>query len=139
MKPILIALGSLAALTLSVPILAQTDAGTPPLTPHSTTNAPIPQVLSLPGSAQQGSITTDRTAYKRGQPVRITFRVTNPTGKPVTYNFATGQKYDVTVQDAVGATVWDWAKGQAFSQNLTAVTIGPKKQPNLHGRLERPE
>ena len=128
MKPHMPLLSSLAAFCLAAPLLAQGDAGTPPLTPNSNTNAPLPQALHLPGSdLVQGRLTTDKSRYRRGQPVHIRFSIVNSSKKDVTYNFPTSQKYDLTVKDAHGVAVWDWAEGQVFSQNLTAVTIHPGK------------
>lgn len=106
-----------AALGLSAPAFAQGGAGTPPL----------PQILKLPGGALPGTLTTNKQRYKRGQPVHLTFRIVNTSKKPVTYNFSTGQKYDVSVTDAANVTVWDWAKGQMFTQNLSNITLKPGK------------
>ena len=116
-----------AALGVSTAAFAQGGAGTPPLTLNSNTNAPLPQILKLPGGALPGTLTTNKLAYKRGQSVRLTFRVTNSGKKPITYNFSTGQKYDVVVTDADKTEVWDWAKGQMFTQNLSSVTLKPGK------------
>lgn len=123
MKPVLFSLCALAAVSLALPAFAQSGAGTPPLTPDFNTNAPLPQSLHLSGNSQRATVTTDKAVYRRGQSVRVTFRITNPTGKAVTYNFATSQKYDITVQNSAGVVLWDWAQGRMFSQNLTAVTI----------------
>ncbi|MDQ2800213.1 MAG: BsuPI-related putative proteinase inhibitor [Armatimonadota bacterium] len=128
MKPYTLLLSGLAALSLAAPLLAQGSAGTPPLTPNSNTNAPLPQVLHLSGNDPvQGRIATDKTRYRRGQPVHIRFSVVNTSKKAVTYNFPTSQKYDLTIKDAQGLEVWNWAKSRVFSQNLTAVTLPPGK------------
>lgn len=128
MKPDMLLLSGLAALSLAAPLLAQGGAGTPPLTPNSNTNAPLPQVLRLPGSDPvQGRVATDKPRYRRGQSVHIRFSVVNTSKKAVTYNFPTSQKYDLTIKDARGVEVWDWAKSRVFSQNLTAVTLPPGK------------
>lgn len=124
MKPLLFCVAAASIFAL-VPAGAQTGAGTPPLTNSGTPNIPPPSVLKLPGSAQPGTVTTDRRVYRRGQPVRIAFRIRNASNKSLTYNFSSGQKYDVTIQDAGGQEVWDWSQGMRFAQNLTAVTILP--------------
>ena len=127
MKPIIFLLSGLTALSLSQSAFAQGGAGTPPLTLNSNTNAPLPQVLKLPGGTLPGTLRADKPRYKRGRPVHLTFRIQNTSGKAVSYNFSTGQKYDVTVTDAAGAEVWDWAKGRLFTQNLSSVSLKPGK------------
>ncbi|MGI4789531.1 MAG: BsuPI-related putative proteinase inhibitor [Janthinobacterium lividum] len=129
MKPVLFLVCSslcaaLFAATL-VPVSAQNDAGTPPLTPNMA--VPLPQVLKLPEKAQPGTLTTNKPQYKAGQPVRITFRVVNTSGKAVIYNFSTGQRFDITATWGKGVTVWAWSSGRVFSQNLASVTLAPGK------------
>jgi hypothetical protein len=129
MKPVLLlAAGMLAALAL--PALAQTDAGTPPLSPNMT--APLPQVLKLPGTAQPGTLTTSKAQYRSGQPVRMTFKVANTSGKSVTYNFGSGQRYDITATNAAGTQVWSWSHGKLFTQNLSSLSVAPGKALIYH-------
>jgi hypothetical protein len=119
---------SVFALTFGavLPVFAQTDAGTPTVSPSAPLNRPIPQKLILPtGSDQIGNITTDRAAYKPGEPVAISFTVTNPTQKPAVYNFATGQQFDVTVLDPKGTMLWQWSHDRLFTQSLGRLSLGP--------------
>jgi hypothetical protein len=127
MKFEFVLLSGFAALSLSLPAFAQGGAGTPPLTLNSNTNAPLSQVLKLPRGALPGTLRTDKPRYKRGRPVHLTFHIRNTSGKAVSYNFSTGQKYDVVVTNAAGAEVWDWAKGRVFTQNLSSVSLKPGK------------
>ena len=126
MRPIIsfFAVAGLSAAAV-LPGFAQTGAGTPPLNPNS-----IPQVsqtLKLPGSAQPGTLTTQQSIYRAGQAVRMTFRVVNTSNKAVTYNFGSGQRFDVTATNAAGTLVWDWATGKLFSQNLSSLPLAPGK------------
>ena len=57
----------------------------------------------------------------------MTFTVVNTSGKPVTYNFSTGQRFDVTATNAAGTAVWNWAAGRRFSQNLASLSLPPGK------------
>lgn len=116
----------LLTLGMCAPLFAQTDAGTPAMTPSAPLNRPIPQKLILPTSGDQtGTITTDKASYAPGQTVAITFTVTNPTKAAVNYNFPTGQKYDVTVLDTKGNMLWQWSRGQVFTQALSRVSLAP--------------
>lgn len=120
--PFIVAAGLSAAAAL--PALAQTGAGTPPLTNRI---PPISQALKLPASAQPGTLTTQRASYKSGQAVRMTFKVVNTSNKAVTYNFGSGQRFDVTATNAAGTPLWDWASGKLFSQNLSSLPVAPGK------------
>ena len=124
MKPA--ALVAVAALCASaLPALAQTDAGTPPINPNN--NGSLPETLKVTPPAQPGTLTLSRPQIKPGQPVRMTFTVVNTSGHPVTYNFPTGQRFDITATNAAGAAVWDWAAGRRFSQNLASLPLPPGK------------
>lgn len=125
MKPaFLLALLVLSA-PFSLPVSAQTDAGTPPINPN--TNTPLPDALKVTPSAQPGTLTVGKSQIKSGQPVRMTFTVVNTSGHPVTYNFSTGQRFDVTAANAAGTAVWDWAAPKRFSQNLASLSLPPGK------------
>jgi len=119
----------LASLVLAAPSpsRAQGSADVPPITPDSNTNAPLPQRLKLTPSAQPATLTVGKASYKRGQAIVITFRIVNTSGKPVSYNFATGQRYDITATDSQDAKVWEWARGKLFTQNLSFTTLAPGK------------
>ncbi len=119
------ALGA-ALLGTTVPLLAQTDAGTPSVTTSAPDDRPMPQRLILPtGSAQIGVLTTGSASPKPGQPLDLTFTVSNPTQKPAIYNFPTGQQFDVIVLDTQGNIVWQFSHTRKFSPGLSRVSIAP--------------
>jgi len=108
---------------LSLPAFAQTGAGTPPLTNPSAQNAPIPLKLVLPTTDQSGALLLNTARPRPGQPIAVSFVVANKTNKPVVYNFPTGQKFDITANDAKGNLVWTWSKGQQFAQSISRLSI----------------
>lgn len=115
---------SLALLALAAAsVLAQGDIPTSTSSPQYT---PQTGKVILPGSAASaGRIITDRAKYRPGQPVHISFVVTNTTNKPVVYNFSTGRQYDITLVDAKGRTVWQSSRGVMFTQQLTRLSLKP--------------
>jgi hypothetical protein len=121
---------SASLLAAALPSLAQTGAGTPPLNPNAIPQ--ISQTLKLPGTAQPGTLTTSKAEYKPGQAVRITFKVINTSGKRITYNFGSGQRYDIAATNAAGIQVWRWSQGKLFTQNLASVSIAPGKTLVYH-------
>jgi hypothetical protein len=58
---------------------------------------------------------------------RLTARLTlrNTTDKPLTLDFASGQRYDMEIKDEKGAVVYRWSDGMAFTMALGQETIGP--------------
>ena len=120
-------LPALAALFLFCPLSAsaQSGAGTPPINPNN--NGLLPDALKVTPPAQPGTLTVDKPQIKSGRPVRLTFTVVNTSGKAVTYNFSTGQRFDVTATNAAGTAVWDWAAPKRFSQNLASLSLPPGK------------
>ena len=100
MKPIAFVIPVGLLLLTSAPVLAQTSAGT---------------------------LTVAKPLYRAGQPVQMIFRVVNTSQKPITYNFATGQRFDVRAERGKGLTVWKWSSGRLFSQSLASVTVASGK------------
>jgi hypothetical protein len=115
----------LSILGLSLPAFAQTGAGTPGISTPSAQSAPIPLKLVLPTTDQSGMLLVSTARPRPGQPVALSFVVSNKTNKPVVYNFPTGQKFDITASDAKGTLVWTWSKGQQFTQNISRLSIPP--------------
>lgn len=115
---------SLALLTLGVTsALAQGDIPTSTSSPQYTPQA---GKVILPGSAASaGRIITDRAKYRPGQPVHISFVVTNTTNQLAVYNFSTGRQFDITLVDAKGRTVWQSWRGAMFTQQLTRLSLKP--------------
>jgi hypothetical protein len=64
--------------------------------------------------ALQVSITSSQSTYERGTDAQVTLQVKNTSLFPVTVNFASGQEFEFTAQDASGAVVWTWSLGKTF-------------------------
>lgn len=64
-------------------------------------------------------------AVNVGAAVDLHFRIANPTGEAVTFDFPTGQRYDFAAYDANGQELWRWSAGKAFTQALGSVTVQP--------------
>ena len=60
-----------------------------------------------------------------GEPVRLTFRLSNDGGAKQTLTFPSAQKYDFLVSEN-GRRIWRWSDGQAFAQNVTYEQIAPQ-------------
>jgi hypothetical protein len=90
----------------------------------------IPQNYHLsPATNSQGAqLRTNRGSYARGQVVQMAFEVHDLTKKPIIYDFPTAQQFDVTVTDAQGNIVWDWAKQHVFASTLTALQLKPGQE-----------
>jgi hypothetical protein len=67
-------------------------------------------------------VRADKTDYKVGEAVGITFIVENRGKEAATLHFPSAQQHDVwVVKD--GREVWRWSRGRAFAQMLTSLTI----------------
>jgi Intracellular proteinase inhibitor len=64
--------------------------------------------------ALQVSITSSQSTYERGTEALVTLQVKNTSLLPVTVNFANGQEFEFTAQDASSAVVWTWSLGKSF-------------------------
>jgi hypothetical protein len=110
-------------------VSAQNGSGTVPDANNAPASASLPQKLTLtPPKIGDGTLTTNRTSYRPGQPVALKFTIRNITKKPTHYDFSTSQQFDVTVADAQGNTVWDWAHGRVFASVITQIILKPGQE-----------
>ncbi len=70
-------------------------------------------------------LTTDKTVYAAGQPVKITLTATNRAGSTADLLFGSGQSFDLFVIDAHRQAVWRWAKGMVFTMAVRHVSLPP--------------
>ena len=71
------------------------------------------------------SLATDQPVYRPAQPILITFEVFNHTPAPVRFNFTSGQRFDVVIEDDGGNEMWRWSAGRMFAMALGRETLGP--------------
>lgn len=67
--------------------------------------------------------TTDKRIYNAGEPVEVTFALKNNANEPLTFNFNSGQTYDLLVFNMAGEQVWNWAANKRFAMALREVTL----------------
>jgi len=71
------------------------------------------------------AIRTDRSVYAPGDSLVVVLTLTNPDADTAVLRFATGQRFDVEVEDSAGQGVWRWAEGMMFMQMLGDVRVPP--------------
>jgi len=116
------------SLLLAIPALAQGQSSSTSNSPPSSSNGPaittnkivLPQIPSA-------QLMTDRLAYGEGQSVLLTFKVVNSTGKPIRYDFSSGQQASFSVTDSKGNDVWDSPIARGSFQGITHLTLAPGK------------
>lgn len=67
--------------------------------------------------------TTDKRVYNVGEAVKIAFKLQNNAKNPVTFEFNSGQSYDVLVENSAGEQVWSWAANKRFAMMMRQVTV----------------
>jgi hypothetical protein len=68
-------------------------------------------------------LTTDKSAYNRGDTAQLTLKVKNTASYPIVVTFSTAQQYDFSARDSSGANVWTWSLGRVFSPLPSQKTI----------------
>ena len=86
-----------------------------------------PRVDPLSEQVFGASLSTDQAIYRSGEPIRITFEVFNYTPTPVRFDFTSGQRYDLIIEDRQGNEVWRWSAGRMFTMALGQETLEPAK------------
>jgi hypothetical protein len=69
------------------------------------------------------SAQTDKKTYKVGEEVKVNFSLKNNLAKPATFNFRSGQQYDVFVKNAAGESIWNWSANIRFIMVSRPVTF----------------
>jgi hypothetical protein len=62
---------------------------------------------------------------EEGGEVLLRFRVANPTGDPITFDFPSGQRYDFAAYDAAGQGLWRWSASRVFAMSFASLTLQP--------------
>ena len=75
--------------------------------------------------------TTDKRVYKVGETVKVDFSIQNNANAPVTFDFNSGQTYDVFVLDAAAQPVWNWAANKRFAMAIRQVTLKANEKQNF--------
>lgn len=91
---------------------------TPPEPEPSPPPPPVDTVTTL-----QLDVSFD--ALQDGAGVALRLRVANPTGGAVTFDFASGQRYDFAATSRGGEILWRWSADKAFPMAFGSVTLQP--------------
>ena len=84
----------------------------------------------------QIEVRLNKAAYTAGEPVEITLTVSNPGSAAVTFEFPTGQMFDVLVTRR-GKLIWQWSQGRAFTQAFTNLTLSPGESRVFNERWDQ--
>ncbi len=69
-------------------------------------------------------VTTDKAYYLVGEPIKITYTVTNDSDSPARFTFNTAQIYDFSIVNyGRGRVVYRWSLGKKFAQVITHLEI----------------
>lgn len=84
----------------------------------------VPRAASTSG-VQKATLTatTDKSVYDIGEEVKVDFALQNNANAPTTFNFNSGQTYDVFVRNEAGDLVWSWAANKRFIMILRPITV----------------
>jgi len=104
--------------------------------PPKESGGEIPALTASPAPKREPAIgrldlqlTLDRAAYKQGEPVMMSFAVTNAGEQPLTLLFADSQRYDFTVICGLAAwcpaPIWEWSHDRLFAQAVGQETLAP--------------
>ena len=73
------------------------------------------------------TLTTDKAVYAPHETIWMVLEVSNRGEAPILLEFASAQRFDVTIADEGGAEVWRWSAGRMFAAVLGQETLGPDK------------
>jgi len=78
----------------------------------------------------------NKPAYTATEPVEIMLMLSNPTSTAATFQFPTGQMFDVLVTRQ-GKLMWQWSQGRAFTQAFTNLTLSPSESRVFNERWDQ--
>ncbi|ABZ85307.1 peptidoglycan-binding domain protein, putative [Heliomicrobium modesticaldum Ice1] len=69
---------------------------------------------------------TNKAVYRPGEPVLITFLKTNVSTEPITLNYPSSQRYDLSIDLGLsGIEVWRWSRGRSFNPVAETIVLQP--------------
>jgi hypothetical protein len=81
------------------------------------------------------TLTTDKPAYRVGEPVELVLKVTNRAKQPKVLEFSSSQRYDFEIADSSGAKVWQWSADRMFAQMLGTERLAPGESREYRERF----
>jgi hypothetical protein len=72
-------------------------------------------------------LSTDKTIYRAGEPVKITLTVTNKGRAAANLLFGSGQSYDINITGMNNKVVWHWSRNKVFTMAVRHVRLLPKQ------------
>ena len=72
------------------------------------------------------SLASSKSAYHRGEPVKLSLTVKNNSDHPVILPFASAKHYDFVVTRG-RQELWRWSDGKMFAMGLTSLIVGPQE------------
>ena len=82
-------------------------------------------LASMSPDSLQLTLTTDKPAYRAGEPIELTLTVTNRSTEPRVLEFSSSQRYDFEIADSAGAVVWQWSADRMFAQMMGTERLAP--------------
>lgn len=83
----------------------------------------VPKTAGTTKAATTFTAKTDKLVYKVGEPVKVDFSLKNNLNKPQTFNFRSGQNYDVFIYNVAGEPIWNWSANIRFLMVSRPVTF----------------
>lgn len=74
---------------------------------------------------------TDKSVYRVGEEVKVDFSLQNNATKPTTFQFGSGQNYDVFIKNAAGEAIWNWSANVRFVMVSRPVTLAAGATQNF--------
>ena len=89
----------------------------------NTSNNPIQPAKAK--SALTVSIATDKKTYTKGEPITVTWTVSNPGQSAATIDFKDEPRYQLIIRDENGDKVWDLRKNMSLLVQIPTLTLQP--------------
>lgn len=94
------------------------------LTNSSGIEAP-PVPIEVVAAPMQLRVTLDKTRLQIGEPLAFTLTATNTSRETQPLQFGSAQRFDISLANEAGQTVWSWAANKRFSRSMSSQTLAP--------------
>jgi hypothetical protein len=81
------------------------------------------------------TLTTDKPAYRAGEPIELTLRLINRSSQARVLEFSNSQRYDFEIADSSGGRVWKWNADRMFAQMLGTERLAPGESREYRERF----
>ena len=85
----------------------------------------LPVAIEVVPAPMQLKVSLDKTHFPIGEPLAFRLSLVNTSKSAQEIRYFSGQRFDISIVDATGKSVWNWAANKRFTRSISRQTLAP--------------